>query len=102
MSTIFSRNFSFQALNLAYISSIWAGDGFSPFPGCPDWPRWIHRYFCVGMMPPLLGCVGQLKLTPNDVWALSFWTLRGVVFGTPAMFSGVIVTRLRQQHQRRG
>src|SRR5436190_22681971 len=52
-STMLSWNFSFQALNAAYISCIWAGDGFSPF--APGWLRWIQRY--LGMMCPLMGSV---------------------------------------------
>ena len=43
------------------------------------WLRWIHRYFCLGMMP-LLSWVLPVNTQPTlyDVCALSFWTRPGV------------------------
>src|SRR6267142_2857546 len=46
MSTILSLNFSFQALNAAYISCICAGEGCCGFCcGVRGALRWINRYF---------------------------------------------------------
>src|SRR5262249_42799093 len=42
-----SLNFSFHALNAAYISCICAGDADSDGPGVPGVPRCISRYFRV-------------------------------------------------------
>ena len=69
MSTMFSWTFSFQALNMAYISSILAGDGFSPFPG---WLRWIHRYFCLGIVPAFFKFCRPIQPTPYDARASRF------------------------------
>src|SRR5262245_22391399 len=47
MSAISALNFSFHALNAAYISCICAGEGDVPF--CPGALRWITRYLRVGI-----------------------------------------------------
>src|SRR5207245_3088309 len=90
MSTIFFWNLSFQAVNTAYISSIWAGDGFSRFP--PAWLLWIHRY--LGMMPPFLGSVGPLG-RHSKTHAHSRFGHVLLLFFRSAVFSVFSVTKIR-------
>src|SRR5687767_1594800 len=55
-STMRSLNFSFQASKAAYISCIWAGEGWLRFPGTL---RWMHRYLRVDMATPLVNRAGS-------------------------------------------
>src|SRR5467141_2746606 len=73
MSTILSLNFSFQALNAAYISCICAGEGCCGFCwGVRGALRWINRYF--GILVLLWFFRQHKRQHPNDARRYADWT----------------------------